>query len=149
MPLEALAVAFWGSRLRARPFHDGDQPMEYDSLWPSGGELKRAVQDFNESELEYAMLDCCRLTVLCGPVRVLREMVEAKIVGVDQMFQPHGVTLLHMACVAQLPDMVSMLLDNKASNKKDLLGKSTDPCCSHSQHVTGHELEQPGVWIML
>ena len=122
-PLDSLAVAFWASRLRTiEHHHDGDELVDYESLWPSGPELERAIKDFNESDLAHALLDCCRLTVLCGPVRVLRALLEAKIVGVDQMFQPHGVTLMHMACVAQIPEMVGMLKEFEPSYKKDLLG---------------------------
>ncbi|XP_065187082.1 uncharacterized protein LOC135817769 [Sycon ciliatum] len=127
--LEALSVAFWGSKLRMSGYTDGDQLVDYDSLWPSGCDLRNAVEDFRQSELEYAVLDCCRLTVLCGPVRVLKALLTAKIVSVDQMFQPHGVTLMHMACVAQLPDVVTMLKEFKPANKPDLLNRTAQELC--------------------
>lgn len=119
-PLYELATAFWGAQLRFNSFRFGNSLVDFDSLWPSGEELRRAVEDFRRSELEYCVLDCCLLTVMCGPVRVLRAMLQAKVVPVDQTFQPHGVTLLHMACVAQSPETVTMLLEFQPSWKRDL-----------------------------
>lgn len=57
--------------------------VEFTDLWPSLSELR---QHFQNSGIQHtvirdlAILDLCKLAIVCGPVRLLRCLVELELV---------------------------------------------------------------------
>ena len=72
---------FWRPKLACHPFQFGDQLVSFGELWPGEDRLAPLVSCFMGPEMQDAVIDCCMLALRCGPVRVLKQLVEQKIIG--------------------------------------------------------------------
>ncbi|PVD38559.1 hypothetical protein C0Q70_01175 [Pomacea canaliculata] len=106
--------------------------VEFTDLWPNLSELR---QHFQNSGIQHtvirdlAILDLCKLAIVCGPVRLLRCLVELELVRVDQRLD-NGTGMLHLAVLAQNTEAVQYLTSAKISPKlQDKSGSTADQVC--------------------
>lgn len=78
-----LCNVFWRPNLACHPFEYGDAVVSFGSLWPEDERLAPLVSCFMGPEMQDAVVDCCMLVLRCGPLRVLKQLLEQKIVGKD------------------------------------------------------------------
>ncbi|XP_019637499.1 PREDICTED: serine/threonine-protein phosphatase 6 regulatory ankyrin repeat subunit B-like [Branchiostoma belcheri] len=130
-PEESICNTFWRPRLTFHSFQHGRSLVDFGSLWPDGDHLRILVGEIHtNTSLQGAVLYLCKLVLRCGPVRVLKALVEQKIIGPDQRFEPLGGTMMHLACVAQNPEAVSYLTSVGVNLKaQDRNGRTADQVC--------------------
>lgn len=74
-----LANIFWRAKLSCHPFHVGNPLVTFSDLWPE--EVKDLISCFKEPELQDSVVTCCKLVLRCGPIRVLRELLDQRIIS--------------------------------------------------------------------
>ena len=116
--VDALRV-MWGPALQSVPYQSGQNLIPFESLWPEGRTLESYLDGFNQNELNHIILECCRWAIACGPVRILRTLIDKQLVPVDQILQPGGTTLLHMSCIFRNTEAVELLCRQSALWKRD------------------------------
>ncbi|XP_077869065.1 uncharacterized protein LOC144360023 isoform X2 [Saccoglossus kowalevskii] len=123
---------FWRPSLTFHPYKHGSQTLvEFGSLWPEGEDLQVLVRDvFAQSALREAVIECAKLVLRCGPLRVLKELLRCRIIGLSQRFEPVGNTMLHIACIARNYEAVDFLVSLGISTRAtDRLGRTADQIC--------------------
>ncbi|XP_070570827.1 putative ankyrin repeat protein RF_0381 isoform X2 [Ptychodera flava] len=122
---------FWRPNLTFHPHHYGGILVAFESLWPNGEDLRVLVRDvFAQSALREAVIECAKLVLRCGPVRVLKELLRCRIIGLSQRFEPLGNTMLHLACIARNQEAVTYLLSQGISTKHtDKFGRTAEQVC--------------------
>ncbi|CAH1249192.1 ANK2 [Branchiostoma lanceolatum] len=130
-PEDSICNTFWRPRLTFHSFQHGRSLVDFGSLWPDGDHLRILVGEIHtNTSLQGAVLYLCKLVLRCGPVRVLKALVEQKIIGPDQRFEPLGGTMMHLACVARNPEAVSYLTSVGVNLKaQDRNGRTADQVC--------------------
>ncbi|XP_072034859.1 uncharacterized protein [Amphiura filiformis] len=124
---------FWRPNLACHPFEYGDTLVSFGELWPAEDRLAPLVSCFVGPEMQDAVVDCCILVLRCGPVRVLKQLLDQKIIGLDQTFE-HGMTMLHIACLASNPEAVAFLISRGIDFKRsDKTGRTADIYCFTSK----------------
>ncbi|XP_030829986.1 serine/threonine-protein phosphatase 6 regulatory ankyrin repeat subunit B isoform X3 [Strongylocentrotus purpuratus] len=122
-----LANIFWRAKLSCHRFHVGNPLVTFSDLWPE--EVKDLISCFKDPELQDSVVTCCKLVLRCGPIRVLRELLDQRIINIDQRLE-EGLGLLHYAVLACNDEAVSFLCSRGASVKQqDKLGRTVDQVC--------------------
>ena len=111
----------WVPKLQTHSYRSGQNLIAFESLWPDSRNLKKCVHEFGKSKSSRIALECCRWALTCGPVRLLRYLIDCQLVTPDQVVQPGGATMLHVSCACRNNDAVRLLLDRlgSANLKKD------------------------------
>lgn len=126
---------FWTPSLSFHPYQHGDKLVEFSDLWPSMVELQEHFQNSGIQHTilrDLAVLDLCKLAITCGPVRLLRCLIELQLVRVDQ-FVENGTGMLHLAVLAHNPEAIQYLTATKISPKlRDRAGNTADQVCFSS-----------------
>ncbi|XP_071823232.1 uncharacterized protein [Apostichopus japonicus] len=132
IPLEnaaAIANVFWRPQLTFHPYTFGDDPVEWSDLWPRGDHLASVLECFRPEDMRDVAIECCKLVLRCGPVRVLEKMLQLNIIGINDIFD-NGRTLLHVACLSCNKNAVAFLCEKGINTKvKDNGGSTADQVC--------------------
>ncbi|XP_063958150.1 uncharacterized protein LOC129262178 isoform X2 [Lytechinus pictus] len=122
-----LANIFWRAKLSCHPFFVGDPLVTFGDLWPE--DVKGLISCFKGAELQDSVVACCKLVLRCGPIRVLRELLDQRIINIDQRLEG-GMNLLHYAVLSCNDEAVSFLCSKGAPIKQqDKLGRTADQVC--------------------
>ncbi|XP_071103515.1 serine/threonine-protein phosphatase 6 regulatory ankyrin repeat subunit B-like isoform X3 [Haliotis cracherodii] len=122
---------FWSPELSFHPYKHGDSLVDFPSLWLKEKELKNHLKNpgIQVTMLRGAVPDLCKLAVTCGPVRLLRCLIDLSLIRVDQQFD-NGSGMLHLACLARNNDAVQYLINTGISPKlRDKNGSTADEVC--------------------
>lgn len=77
-----ICMTFWKPQLSFSPYKYGDKLVEYNSLWPSEQSLKKTMSEVcHDTVLRRAVLDMCKMSLRCGPVRLLKALLALKLVS--------------------------------------------------------------------
>ena len=81
-PHMVICNSFWKSSLTLNNFKYGDPLVDFGSLWPEDAQVQRLLLEMHQAtSLRKAGGDLLRLSLRCGPLRVLRSFVELGIIG--------------------------------------------------------------------
>ena len=73
---------FWRPSLTFNSHQYGDAVLDFGALWPSEETLGNLMQEvYQATPLRKCVLDVCKLALRCGPVRLLKVLVESRIIG--------------------------------------------------------------------
>nr|KAG5709649.1 hypothetical protein BaRGS_027674 [Batillaria attramentaria] len=132
---EDLRNIFWTPSLSFHPYKHGDKLVEFSDLWPNMVELREHFMNSGIQRTvlrDTAVLDLCKLALACGPVRLLRCLIELELVRVDQYVE-NGTGMLHVAVLANNTEAVQYLTSIKISPKlRDRFGYTADQVCYSS-----------------
>ncbi|XP_067685629.1 serine/threonine-protein phosphatase 6 regulatory ankyrin repeat subunit B-like isoform X2 [Haliotis asinina] len=124
-------IIFWSPELSFHPYKHGDALVDFPSLWLKEKELRNHLKNpgIQLTMLRGAVLDLCKLAVTCGPVHLLRCLIDLSLIRVDQQFE-NGSGMLHLACLARNNDAVQYLINTGISPKlRDKNGSTADEVC--------------------
>lgn len=77
----SIANVFWRSQLTFSPYVHGDATLKFGDLWPEDDQLTSILECFKAEEMRGVAIDCCKLVLRCGPIRVLDKMLKLNIIG--------------------------------------------------------------------
>ena len=73
---------FWKSSLTFHPYKYGDVCVDFGSLWPEGSQLASLLlETYTAFGLKNSTQDLVTLVLRCGPLRVLKMMVQMRLIG--------------------------------------------------------------------
>jgi hypothetical protein len=73
---------FWKSSLTFHSYKTGDKLVDFRSLWSKESELRSILQEsYYDLGLRRLLVDLSLLVIHCGPLRVLKVMVELQLIG--------------------------------------------------------------------
>ncbi|KAL5005602.1 hypothetical protein ScPMuIL_016760 [Solemya velum] len=123
-----IANSFWRPSLSMQQYKHGDPLVTFSSLWPR--DLTSLLRDgMNNTALRHAISDLCRLGLVCGPVQLLRSLIELCLIRVDHQFES-GAGLLHLACLVRNSEAVHYLIHVGVSTSvKDKQGRTAEQVC--------------------
>ncbi|XP_060074269.1 ankyrin-3-like isoform X2 [Ylistrum balloti] len=121
---------FWRPFLARSEFQDGDDPLDFTSLWHEEGSLKELLRDgIQNTVLRTAISDVTLMAVSIGPVQLLRSLIDLSLVRVDTLLED-GAGLLHHACVFRRTEIIQYLVREGVSPLlKDKQGNTADQYC--------------------
>ncbi|KAK3598963.1 hypothetical protein CHS0354_024634 [Potamilus streckersoni] len=125
---------FWKPFLAFSEYKHGQKLIQFKDLWPN----ERIISDLLKLGIENAVLrdsipDLCLLAVVCGPVDLLKALLNMSLIRVDYQLD-NDASLLHLACLVQNHDMVQYLVQSGVSpNIRDKSGKTADQVCISTQ----------------
>ncbi|XP_014664203.1 PREDICTED: uncharacterized protein LOC106806702 [Priapulus caudatus] len=127
---ETIANIFWRSSLSFHAYMHGDPRVCFQDLWPKGNKLTPLLlESVFSTDLRQSVLDLCLLVLRCGPVDVLKILIDGKILDINQRFY-NAVSMLHVACISRNLDAVVFLMQRKISTKlNDRLGRKAEDVC--------------------
>ncbi|XP_033728424.1 LOW QUALITY PROTEIN: ankyrin-1-like [Pecten maximus] len=125
---------FWRPFLAISEFHDGDDVVQFTSLWHEEGNLKELLRDgIQNTVLRTAISDLTLMAVSVGPLQLLKSLIDLSLVRVDSLLED-GAGLLHHACVFRRSDIIQYLVHVGVSpSLKDRQGNTADQCCFSSE----------------
>ncbi len=73
---------FWSPGMSFHPYKHGDKIIEFSSLWPKEVDLKNHLKNsgIQLTILRGAVLDLCKLSITCGPVHLLRCLIDLSLI---------------------------------------------------------------------
>ncbi|CAH1788028.1 unnamed protein product [Owenia fusiformis] len=118
---------FWRPALTFSPYKYGDMVLEFGDIWPDDSTLPGLMKEaFQMTALRRSVLEICKLVLRCGPLRVLKLLLEQRVIGIDQVFE-NGSSMLHIACIARNSDAVQHLCSLGINPKiQDKYGRTAD-----------------------
>lgn len=79
---ETIANIFWRPSLTFHPYQYGDKPICFHELWLRGNRLRNLLlESVFSTDLRQSVLDFCLFVLRCGPVDVLKILIDGKIIG--------------------------------------------------------------------
>lgn len=124
-PCKTVCNIFWGNRLAARPFTEGDPPIRFHTLWPDD---RTFVDLYREGGMEVACCHIVKLLLASSSIRPLEALVRGKLIEWDQRFQGDQFTLVHLVCALNVEPVLEMILNhtpqNGLFNTRDSSGES-------------------------
>ena len=77
-----ICTIFWKSGLTFHPYRNGERLVDFGSLFPSEKEIRLILFDaYRDVGLRKLLKEICTVAVLCGPVHLLKALVELKLIG--------------------------------------------------------------------
>ncbi|XP_074651870.1 uncharacterized protein LOC141906456 isoform X2 [Tubulanus polymorphus] len=130
----AICNTFWRPSLTFNTYSHGDDLIKFTSLWPKENVLPALLLEaYHSTSLRKSILEISKLVIRCGPVSVLKSLLDLHIIGLDQRFED-GYTMLHLACIARNDECVSYLCSSGISMKlQDKYGRTADQVCNDSK----------------
>uniref|UniRef100_A0A2C9LW87 Uncharacterized protein n=1 Tax=Biomphalaria glabrata TaxID=6526 RepID=A0A2C9LW87_BIOGL len=127
---------FWLPTLAFHPYKHGDAPVSFSSLWPTYKDLREILQNSGIQKTVLnsdAVVDLCTLACTCGPVQLLKCLIDLELIRVDQVLES-GSGLLHLSVLAHNLKIIQYLMMKKVnSDIRDRQGLSADQVCYNSQ----------------
>lgn len=124
-PWRTLCNLFWGNRIAAQPYFEGQAPISFPSLWPDG---RTFTELFKEAGMALACYDMVKLLITSGSLDPLEAMLERGLISWehrsghqtcrsvldvhnmnDACRFPGGVTLMHLVCVLRCEGAVQLM----------------------------------------
>ncbi|XP_064598268.1 serine/threonine-protein phosphatase 6 regulatory ankyrin repeat subunit C-like [Liolophura sinensis] len=129
-----ICMTFWKPQLSFCPYKYGDKLVDFSSLWPSEQSLRKTMSEVcHDTVLRRAILDMCKMSLRCGPVRLLKALLGLKLVNLDQVFED-GSGMLHLALIARNAEAVQFLCHAGIPPKiRDKYGHPADQVCFSAQ----------------
>ncbi|ESO95940.1 hypothetical protein LOTGIDRAFT_175022 [Lottia gigantea] len=101
---------FWTPALSFHSYKHGDTCVEFASLWPSKKELQEHLQNSGvlSTVLRGAVFELGLQAIVCGPIDLLKCLIQLCLIRVDQQFD-NGSSMLHIACLSRNIESVQYL----------------------------------------
>lgn len=128
---------FWRPFLAISEFQDGDNVVQFRSLWHDEGNLKELLREgIQNTVLRTAISDLTLMAVSIGPIQLLKSLIDLSLVRVDSMLED-GAGLLHHACLFRRSDLIQYLVQVGVSpSLKDRQGELNIPVSRSGGCVT-------------
>ena len=112
-PCKTFCNIFWGNRLAARPFMEGDPVISFSSLWPDD---RNFVDLYREGGMEQVSYHIVKLLLASDSTRQLEVLLKAGLLTWEYGFQDRKVTLIHLICALNSKDMLELALKLAPAN---------------------------------
>lgn len=112
-PCKAVCNIFWGNRLAARPFTEGDERIIFSSLWP---DPRTFVDLYKDGGMEVACCHIVKLLLSSCSQKPLEALVQQGLVSWDRGFQNGQFTLVHLVCALSSEPVLEVILKHAPQN---------------------------------
>ena len=116
-PCRVLCDKFWGSRLSAESFCEGDPLLSFPSLWADASTF---VSQYRDGHMDVALADMVKLLLASGSYLQMEELIKHGIISWDYTLEQDNLTcrptLIHLVCALNCKPLLESMLKQIPKN---------------------------------